>query len=559
MQKEILKISPYRIVEISFIFLFIAATVALVILLPSQPGMSEGVATSSGISEASGTVSAIASYMPIQGWTPLSVNFSAYGSYSTNGSIVKYEWDLDGNGRFDTDATSDGGYTSYSYLDNGVYMVNLRVTDEKGFTDTASIPVNVRHPNSSSVDYWTVFDDSQVRRVDIKLKQSDWDLMWSDIEAKYEVPADVVIFGEELNSVGFSMRGQFSLRESGEKKPWKINTDAYIADQEFHNLKQLIFTNNIGDSSMLKEKLSYDMMYFAGVPASHVCFAEIWIDITDDAQPPTFWGIYTTIERVDRKFLGNRFGQDSKDGNLYKASHAQRGPMDLAYYGDSIEDYPTQNGQYAYGKENNQEEADYSDIVNLCYVIDGAEYQTPEEFAEALEEVFNVDSFLRYMAVIALTMNWDSYPNTGNNFFLFDNPVTGKFEWIPWDLTWGGDPSMPVFERSTSEICEKAPLFDNVFEVERYRRQFFAYLDLLIREFFNYENIFDRAKAYHDIISPYISQDSGDKMYYGDAAWFTIEDFNDSCQSLADLARQRASYIEDILNEGVSQTGSSNN
>ena len=30
----------------------------------------------------------------------------------------------------------------------------------------------------------------------------------------------------------------------------------------------------------------------------------------------------------------SRYGQAAKDGNLYKASHAQRGPMDLAYYGD---------------------------------------------------------------------------------------------------------------------------------------------------------------------------------------------------------------------------------
>ena len=49
--------------------------------------------------------------------------------------------------------------------------------------------------------------------------------MWSDIEAKHEVPADAVIFGEGLEDIGFSMRGQFSMRESGDKKPWKINTD----------------------------------------------------------------------------------------------------------------------------------------------------------------------------------------------------------------------------------------------------------------------------------------------------------------------------------------------
>lgn len=223
--------------------------------------------------------------------------------------------------------------------------------------------------------------------------------------------------------------------------------------------------------------------------------------------------------------------------------------MDLVYYGESIEDYPTQNGQYAYGKDNNREDPDYSDIIELCYVVDGAEHASTEEFAEALEEVFNVDSYLRYMAVITLTMNWDSYPWTGNNFFLFHNPVTDKFEWIPWDLTWGGDASMPLFERSQPTVSPYAPLFENVFKVEKYKRQYSAYLDLLIREYFNYENIYQVSKDHHDLIAPYVTQDTGDKMYFGDTAWFTIREFNNSWQSLAMNAGERSRFVSDILDE----------
>ena len=35
--------------------------------------------------------------------------------------------------------------------------------------------------------------------------------------------------------------------------------------------------------------------------------------------------------------------------------------MDLIYYGPDIQDYPTQNGLYAYGKATNEEQADYDD------------------------------------------------------------------------------------------------------------------------------------------------------------------------------------------------------
>lgn len=533
----------YRLVEIASVGGFVFVVAALVLANPSQGrGVVEQVGPGAGIA-------AYAIAMPNQGWAPMTVYFSAFGSASRAGHIVKYEWDLDANGFYDTDATPSGGYASYHYAKPGEYTVTLRVTDEQGNTATDSVLITVRHPASSSVDYWTVFDDSRLRRVDISLTSVDWAYMWTDPEAKLQVNADAVVFGERLDDVGFRMRGQFSLRESGEKKPWKIDTDAYVEGQEFHNLRQLMLLNNIGDPSMLQEKLAYDAMHFAGAPASHACFVDLWIDFTDDDRPPVFWGVYTMVERVDKKFLSSRFGRDTKGGNLYKANHALRGPMDLIYYGPRIESYPTQNGLYAYGKATNEEEADYSDLINLIYVIDGVQYDTPEDFATALEEVFNVDSFLRYMAVVNVLGNWDSYPYTGNNYYLFNNAVTGKFEWIPWDLTWGGDPRHPLFELEGPGLVERAPLYDKVFQVQRYRTRYAGYLDLLTRRWFTEENITALSSRYHTMISPYVTQGTGDKMYYGDTAMFPPEAFENSWSHFGDFARQRNTFILATLAE----------
>lgn len=533
----------YRLVEVALIFVFLLATTALIIFNPSQGINQVEVIPSSTV------IQAYALAMPAEGWSPLTVYFSAFGSQSSAGNIVKYEWDLDGNGRYDVDATSEGGYASYVYKKSGEYIVTLKVTDLRGNAATDQVTIAVRYPASSSVDYWTVFDDSQVRRVDFSLNTSDWDTLWLDPEAKTTVPADAVIFGEQVENVGLRMRGQFSLRMSGEKKPWKIDTDFYVDGQEFHNLRQLMFLNNIGDASMLQEKLAYDAMHFAGVPSSNVCFVELWIDLKDDNQPPIFWGVYTLVERVDKKFLANRFGRDYDYGNLYKASHAQRGPMNLVYYGANITDYPTQGGLYAYGKVTNEEQADYSDIIYLMYVIDGATYNTPEELATALEKVLNVDTFLRYMAVVNMLGNWDSYPYTGNNYYLFYNNGTGKFEWIPWDLTWGGDVRHPLFERGESELVGRAPLFDHVFEVERYRVRYAGYLDLLMRYWFTDANISNLASEYHNMIAPFVTQDNGDKMYFGNTAMFPAEAFNDSWKQFVNFTRERRAYILSVLSQ----------
>jgi spore coat protein CotH len=526
----------YRLVEVASVVAFVLVVGVLVLANPSQ---GRGVVEQAAAAD----VQAYAIAMPNQGWAPMTVYFSAFGSTSSAGRIISYEWDLDANGYYDTDATAAGGYTSYYYAKPGEYNVTLRVADEQGNTATDTVLITVRHPASSSVDYWKVFDDSRVRRVDVSLTSDDWAYIWTDPEAKLQAPADVVIFGEAMEDVGFRMRGQFSLRVSGEKKPWKIDTDAYVEGQEYENLKQLMFINNIGDPTMLQEKLAYDTMHFAGVPASHTCFVELWIDFSDDEQPPMFWGVYTMIERVDNKFLANRFGRDSKGGNLYKANHALRGPMDLIYYGPRIESYPTQGGLYAYGKATNEEEADYSDVINLIYVIDGVQYETPEDFAAALEEVFSVDAFLRYWAVVVTLGNWDSYPYTGNNYYLFNDSITGRFEWIPWDLAWGSDPRYPLFELQGPGLVTRAPLYDRVFEVERYRVRYAGYLDLLARHWFTEDNIGSLSAEYHAMMAPYVTQSTGDKAFFGDTPMFPIEAFSDSAVQYGDFARQRSEYI----------------
>jgi spore coat protein H len=494
-------------------------------------------------------VTALASAMPDWGWAPLTVYYSAYGSRAEGAAITRYEWDLDGNGRFDHAATPHGGYASYTYSKPGEYTITIRVTDGQGRFATDQVTVSVRMRASSSVDYWTVFDDSRVRRIDIRLTQSDWDQMWANHEAKLQVRADTVIFGEPLNDVGFRMRGQFSLRSSGLKKPWKIDTDAYVDGQEFHNLRQLMLLNNIGDPSMLKEKLSYEMMEFTGVPASHVSYVELWIDITDDGQPAQYWGVYTLVERVDNKYLANRFGQDSVGGNLYKASHAQRGPMDLKYYGEQIEDYPHVNGQVEYGKMNNEENADYSDIIRLCRVLDGTEYAGDADFMHALEAVVNVDDFLRYIAVVTILDNWDSYPHSGNNYYLFNNPLSGRFEWIPWDLTWGGNINTPLLGRTEPLLMDEAPMYDKVFAVDAYQRQYAAYVDLLLRYWFNTTNITEKVQAYHRMIAPYVSQATGDLAFTGTQPMFPSDAFINSWEGLINFANQRNAFLTTELQQ----------
>ncbi len=73
-----------------------------------------------------------------RGNIPLTVHFSAAGSNDPNGEIVRYEWDLDGDGSFEYNSGLDQTAV-YTYNESGDYNVSVMVTDSDGATDTESI------------------------------------------------------------------------------------------------------------------------------------------------------------------------------------------------------------------------------------------------------------------------------------------------------------------------------------------------------------------------------------------------------------------------------------
>jgi PKD repeat protein len=76
------------------------------------------------------------------GAAPHDVNFDASGSSDPDGTIVTYEWDFDGDGVFETN-TGATAQAFHSYMVNGLYDAAVRVTDDDGLTDEASVTITV--------------------------------------------------------------------------------------------------------------------------------------------------------------------------------------------------------------------------------------------------------------------------------------------------------------------------------------------------------------------------------------------------------------------------------
>jgi large repetitive protein len=75
---------------------------------------------------------------PEAGELPLDVTFDASASTDPDGEIIAYEWDLDGDGRFDD---GEGEVVEYTYTQEGEFEVTLQVTDNNGEVDEATMVI----------------------------------------------------------------------------------------------------------------------------------------------------------------------------------------------------------------------------------------------------------------------------------------------------------------------------------------------------------------------------------------------------------------------------------
>jgi hypothetical protein len=79
------------------------------------------------------------------GLAPLSVTLDASASSDNDGSIVKYEWDPQGDGTFEFDGGTEPTL-SYPYFVAGVYAPSVRVTDNTGVYSVAVAQVRAADP-----------------------------------------------------------------------------------------------------------------------------------------------------------------------------------------------------------------------------------------------------------------------------------------------------------------------------------------------------------------------------------------------------------------------------
>jgi PKD repeat protein len=139
---------------------------------------------------------------PVSGNAPLAVSFDATGSSDSDGTVARYDYDFNNDGIWD--AYDSPATLSYSYATAGVHTAKLRVTDNAGGQDLATIDITVSvvgnatptadlqaTPSSGAAPLTVSFNASASSDSDGTIVRYDYDFNSDNIWDAYDAPATI--------------------------------------------------------------------------------------------------------------------------------------------------------------------------------------------------------------------------------------------------------------------------------------------------------------------------------------------------------------------------------
>lgn len=460
-------------------------------------------------------------------------------------------------------------------------------------TPTAEVGVDIARPDgweeashasSANPDYATVFPSDRVNQLTIVIAPDEWEAMLANMTTLFgargsgsgtggggapggaggggqppagggaggrggdltpENPqwalATIQFNGRTWTNVGVRFKGNSSLRSSWssgtDRLPFKLDFDEFedqfleIKNQRFHGFKQLSLANNFGDPSHMRETPAYDIFEGAGLVAANTALYEL---ILDRGEGPTSLGLYTVIEVIDDTVI-SRFFEDAT-GNIYEAdgtaaSFAQGTSA-------SIETSFEAEGGDA---------ADWSDIKELYTVLHSSERAANQAaWRAALEAVFEVDVFLRWLGLSAAIQHWDTYGAMNHNYYLYNNPESGRLTWISWDHNFvlgasaggggaargggNGGPGGMSTALDKSNVGDEWPLIAYLLDQDEYQERYMSFLRESL-SVFNSDALEARCRSMETFTSPHVT----DSAAFGSAVDALVEAIRSQEQAVRDF------------------------
>ena len=213
---------------------------------------------------------------------------------------------------------------------------------------------------------------------------------------------NVTIGGKLFKNVGLRKKGLLG-SVNAQRPSIKINFDKFGTEQEFEGVSLMTLNNNDTDASLVKQHMAYELFRKAGIPAPRCNFARVTVN-------GEYLGVYSHVESVRKDFLKRHFTKAS--GNLYEGQ---------------ISDF-TEKAAGTFDAKVNAKKNDRNDLLKATKALAVPD----EQLFDAVGKVINLNDFYRYWAMEGLIGFNDGYSGNQNNFFIYNDPQSGRFKFIPW-------------------------------------------------------------------------------------------------------------------------------
>lgn len=394
------------------------------------------------------------------------------------------------------------------------------------------------------------FNDEVVPRIDILIAPENLDFILEEgnEESDEEFPA-TFIFNDGTNidtlfNVGFRLRGNTS--RVANKKSFKIAINSFVGGRTYKGLEKINLNGSHNDPSSARVKFAWKLATAMGIPASRSNHVLLYINNSN-------FGVYSNVEHIDEKFIEKRFGNNS--GNLYKCLW----PADLNYLGAAISNYQIAPwGRRMYDLKTNTHRDDYSDIAFFINVLNNSSLN---ELSCELEQIFNVDAYLKAVAFEILIGHWDNMIYNKNNFYLYFNNESQRFEYLPYDLdntlglNWvANDHSFAnrnIYEWENQN--EYRPAYERILQIPIFRDRLSYYIEEAISTNLTLGSYEQELMATQALLANYISNDPYYPLDYG----YSFNDYSNSFVSPSSsfwyIPHSILSFIEERSVSAVNQ------
>jgi hypothetical protein len=221
-------------------------------------------------------------------------------------------------------------------------------------------------------------------------------------------PAAVTVDGVRRERVAVRKKG-FLGSLNDERPALKVRFDAFLADQTLLGLKRLTLNNSVQDGTWLRQCLAYRVFAAASVPVPWCNFAHVTANGRD-------LGLYVHVESMDRRWVRRNFERD--EGDLWEGEFSDFAPPFLNTF--------EKKGDVEDGDQSQLDRSSLAQVGSAVAV--GAPY---DRMRSQLDKTIDFDEFMRFWATEKVLEHWDGYANNINNFFVYRDPATSRFVFVP--------------------------------------------------------------------------------------------------------------------------------